>query len=1248
MGFVALLHPGTIFAAEPTAMTCDMEALSGIARHRTERKAAAERATLGNVPLNEKELNKAEHAVDALARKAAGRPLDGPRTGLSDQLNSELTRLKGEEKNYSPQKIRHSLVAGDDVHAPPAASDFPGAGGESSRTLHNQLAAWLAKPSTDGNSILSFLEQDEEARALLAKSAGVQEGYTVKEHTLRVYGVFADQLASSGLKPVQIGGENVDLPNLLKFTIALHDIGKGSAAEAGNVSLQHKFTIPILEKNLQKFGFSRKETEIASALVDNDILGAMVKNQLSVEDAQKSLTEIAQKVGMQPADFFTLESLFYRSDAASYPQVRENYFFSAGGRVQPNNPKFQVLARDFQPGSLVRDTGAPKFLAAPDARSGVVHLNFSAASWATDGADPVKKPPILSVVRALNEASQYDLKILPEDWEKMRQIAGEFNPKAALGGGDDALLDSSVKKIFTKSSDIERSWNMLDELGLRKKFEEIKGDTSNRDSMAWMLNKEPLRSYPLGQLTENDPRARLQSDLHRGKTAKELGLDVVSHETSYEGFESITSSPVGKPNIVISRAGAVGEAVTYGDGAYFQVGKDGGRGVGGAVVRCQMAPDAVEGIDFRYEQKLGILVVLNANAITLMPEGANLSMAQYLDRIAAHQQFTSGDAVRVEKNKVAIMKSLEADPAEFEALRARLKAELAKKWPNGDLVKEAVSFVGDRLDPELMSSLVKFRGEARVDTSFLSTLLPDDVLKNPKIAKTAQVYEALAPRGGARVLDAAAGDPWIKGPELLSISLAGLQGGRAETNQAANIIHLIDSHPEWSTLPNYPSLVEALIRNRPYDTAPETLQKLKSLAESIPAEPARLEATGVYQSEMRASDFASWLNKNPVTEATLQKSPELRSHILAFSQDRNAVAIAAGQQGRDNGIAAACTFVLSQPDWQNEKSLPVVKALASRLLSPTNDYVDAREGDFFKVMDSSPWLSTAERDSLLSTLLNEKPERLSGRKNEALLEYSLGHWLSRAGAESDPAARSAMDSVVVASKKGMSHPERISVALAKDEWAKPENIGLLKEWLSPYPGLYQGGSDAYSLSLPHEQLALKAILNQPAWIHLDGSAEVFQQAADAVMNTKISQTRQQMLPEIFQLLRSEDWIKNPAVGGVLETLMKDPDIHWQIAREVLSQPKWADTAEGGKILLQLIDARRADGDIVRYVLAQPAWANNPHSAEFIQRLIGLGTVNGDIDQLLSQNPAWRDQAGLRALCHGAAPSVELLRGAFPH
>lgn len=206
-----------------------------------------------------------------------------------------------------------------------------------------QLSQILARDGANGNDVLDFLEQDSELKSLLDGDALVYEGYTVREHTERVYDMFNDQAQYFNLENIKV--DNINMHRLLEFVVAMHDIGK-SKTTYEDKHRQHEFTVPIVMNHMHRLGFSEKEVEIATALLKQDALGDLVRNKTDLKSAYTTLTSLANKVGMSPADFFQLQSALYTVDAASYDYVRSVAFVELqNGQIVPKSREYQQLAK---------------------------------------------------------------------------------------------------------------------------------------------------------------------------------------------------------------------------------------------------------------------------------------------------------------------------------------------------------------------------------------------------------------------------------------------------------------------------------------------------------------------------------------------------------------------------------------------------------------------------------------------------------------------------------------------------------------------------------------------------------------------------------------------------------------------------------------------------------------------------------------------------------------------------------------
>ena len=196
-------------------------------------------------------------------------------------------------------------------------------------------------------------------------------------------------------------------------------------------------------------------------------------------------------------------------------------------------------------------------------------------------------------------------------------MIAEFDPAMPINPYVSNWIEKNGKKLFQNAVDIEYAWNTLDELGLREKLIKLSGNSNVKKSLAWWMAKEPLRTQEHPK--EHDYKTHDWKNPASGLTAGELGITTVAHETSdFEAYEAITRSPLGKPNLFVSRKGAADENAAFGDGLYTMDGSKGARGTG-FHVRFSVDPQAREGIDFIPVPEVAFF----GNAVTPLPSSRN-------------------------------------------------------------------------------------------------------------------------------------------------------------------------------------------------------------------------------------------------------------------------------------------------------------------------------------------------------------------------------------------------------------------------------------------------------------------------------------------------------------------------------------------------------------------------------------------------------------------------------------------------
>ena len=246
-----------------------------------------------------------------------------------------------------------------------------------------------------------------------------------------------------------------------------------------------------------------------------------------------------------------------------------------------------------------------------------------------------ENPEILSVLRLLVKAFQYELNFSDSDFRQMKEIVNQFNPSTVTNSAAQRRMRDTAKKLILHAVNLEYAINKLDELGLRQKMIEM-GIPNEQGNFAWWLNREPLRSKTVGE--------------GPGKTARELNIQVVAHETnSFLAYESITRAHSGEPNVLTSRQNAVGEAAAYGDGFYTRLGKVGARGTG-LTIRFTVDPLAREGTDFTVNGDY--IVFKNKKALKIIQESLNFGLEDLM-RLAEHNQ-----EVQIDKSDLGLLEKL--------------------------------------------------------------------------------------------------------------------------------------------------------------------------------------------------------------------------------------------------------------------------------------------------------------------------------------------------------------------------------------------------------------------------------------------------------------------------------------------------------------------------------------------------------------------------------------------------------------
>jgi hypothetical protein len=521
----------------------------------------------------------------------------------------------------------------------------------------------------------------------------------------------------------------------------------------------------------------------------------------------------------------------------------------------------------------VRDWNSKEPYFLKDVHDGMLHYYFSPLHNTTKFAKEGRNPPILSAIRFLTKAFQYELKIRPEDLARIKKVIDEFDPKETQKNDYVAKwIEKNGKKLIQNAINIEYAKNTLDQLGLREKLQSIKGDIGKSDSLAWWMNKEPLRTQPVGR--------------GEGKTARELGLDIVAHEThNFSAYESITRAHTGDPNVLISRDGVGGEAALFGEGFYTNSGHKGARNTG-FTIRFHLHPDAREGHDFALVPDQNYVIVKNKAALKVIPESLNIGPAEYFRLISTGENgLKSADRGYLDKLKRRIhAKSRTMSDQEAHEVAQVVLSEIknSPKLIDSPVLTEWFSLPASERHPEFVAALVK-KGTT-------DAWVAQHVLSNPHWKNHPEWVEQLLlnQKSDLAIAKYVLSQPhWRNHPEWVNLLVT---RGTADFPILAYILSepWSKSHPEW---------VEYYMRKRSADLAL---------------------ASYVFSKE-------HWSDRSEWVEQLIKRGDSANASIAEYALSKpywaNHPELVEDLIKRGNADHQVEKYVLSQPHWKNHPAL---------------------------------------------------------------------------------------------------------------------------------------------------------------------------------------------------------------------------------------------------------------------------------------------------------------------------------------
>jgi hypothetical protein len=186
------------------------------------------------------------------------------------------------------------------------------------------------------------------------------------------------------------------------------------------------------------------------------------------------------------------------------------------------------------------------------------------------------------------------------------------------------------------------------------------------------MGKEPLRDSPRG--------VRPSKKIENPKTAKELGIEIVTHATrDFATYEAIRRSPIGVPSLFISRKEKPGEHADFGNGLYTRDGTVSAHAP--LPIQMRVAPNALEGVDFIFPHKNSKTAILwlTRDKLEIIPEAIDQDLAKALE--------------------MSVRASSPPAPFLFVTLKRKLNMWVAK--PDPETTTKIETFVNEILADEL-------------------------------------------------------------------------------------------------------------------------------------------------------------------------------------------------------------------------------------------------------------------------------------------------------------------------------------------------------------------------------------------------------------------------------------------------------------------------------------------------------------------------------------------------------------------
>jgi hypothetical protein len=196
----------------------------------------------------------------------------------------------------------------------------------------------------DAEGSLDYLKNTyPEVAENFGKHSGTEMG-SIESHTKDVLKQWKTQLTPQEFQDIS-QRSGIDVEALMNVALPLHDIGKPQAIAAGDKTMQHSHTVPIMRDILQKEGFDPEDIELATELFNHDMIGGLLQgsSKYTPQQVADELVKKAEKVGLDPSDFAKLQLAFFQADASSYPFVTQYMKQQPNGGWISGSPKVKPI-----------------------------------------------------------------------------------------------------------------------------------------------------------------------------------------------------------------------------------------------------------------------------------------------------------------------------------------------------------------------------------------------------------------------------------------------------------------------------------------------------------------------------------------------------------------------------------------------------------------------------------------------------------------------------------------------------------------------------------------------------------------------------------------------------------------------------------------------------------------------------------------------------------------------------------------